>query len=114
MNNSDIFKRAWQIASQGAWDFGGEKSEYFDESLRIASVEAKTHCSVITCNWNYDNVDGFVQLITPQGQIIIITRYTARTRRTQCRELFEAAKHRTYFFTSGQIDTLANISKSKF
>lgn len=43
MNKNMIMKRAWEIARQGANQFGGNAKEYFSLSLRMAWTEAKVN-----------------------------------------------------------------------
>lgn len=43
MSKKEIFTKAWRLASLGAVRFGGKKSDYFVESLKITYAESRKY-----------------------------------------------------------------------
>lgn len=41
MKKSERFNKAWNLADEGARKFGGKKSDYFDEALKIIYIEGE-------------------------------------------------------------------------
>lgn len=52
MSKSAIFKQAWALAAMGAVRFGGKKSEYFAESLKIVYAKDKVYVLLVQTSRN--------------------------------------------------------------
>ncbi len=115
MKNKEIFKEAWKMSTLAAFEFGGEKVEYFAEALKLAHKMSKTHSVVKKHNWNFGIIDSYLTIITPNGesyklQKTVLDNYY----NTQSRFLYEAAKKTSYAFTSKEIESIKYLSGRKF
>jgi len=114
MNNKDIFNKAWSIATIAAFRYGGTKSEYFTESLKEAHKLAKTHCTVRKYNWNFSELNSYIEIKTPKGMQIIITKYIIKTRTQYSKWLLGIAKQSYVLLTEDEIAILINLSNQNF
>ena len=115
MNNSDIFRQAWRLSILAAFEFGGEKSEYFAEALKMAHKMVKTHSTIKTYNWNFGIIDSWLMVITPDGESYKLHKTTLDNYyRGQSKFLYEAAKYPFIAFTSKQIEDIKYLSNRKF
>ena len=111
---SEIFKLAWQLAWQASMDFGGNTSEYFNESLKMAYATVKTHCKVSKQGMNFSAIRGFNLITTPEGKEIEITQYILRTRSQYSEWIFSLAKEKYSILNEDEIAILINLSNQKF
>ena len=114
MTNQDIFKRAWTIAKLASFHFGGSSTLYFSESLKQAHSENKTHCRIRKYNWNFSEVNSYIEITTPKNQVIRITKYIIRTRTQHSKFILDLAKKSVALLSEDQIAILINLSNVNF
>ena len=115
MKNKEIFREAWKIAILAAFEFGGEKVEYFAEALKLAHKMSKTHSVVKTHNWNFGIIDSCLMITIPNGESYKLQKAVLNNYyNTQSRFLYEAAKKTSYAFTSKEIESIKYLSCRKF
>ena len=114
MKQSDIFKKAWQIARQSVMNFGGESIQYFSEALKQAYKMAKTHCKVSRFNWNFGIIDSYITITSPKGNTIKIYKDMISNHSELSKMVLNIAKKSVVLLTPNQMQSLLTLSNQKF
>lgn len=115
MTKSEIFKKAWTIATIAEFNYGGNKKEYFAMSLKHVYKMTKTHSIIKTYNWNFGIIDSYLMITIPEGNSYKLHKAVlGNYYNTKSKFLYEAAKESFYAFTFKEIESIKYLSNRKF